>query len=242
VGAGQAKNKSTIMIALAAGAFAIVVAVGGAFLFSQKSGDEVADTKAKAGASATGEVEPAAAAAAAPADSAATAKNEPAASASAPAGSDTQAQTPPASSAAAPKETAAQTAAATPTPPSTPQPAAPSRPAAPTPAPAKDTGGVPAAVAAAGGGSTEPFNMGEAKARLAATAAAAQSCKKGDASGTGRVVVVFAPNGSAQSATISGPPFEGTPTGACVAARFRGVHVPAFSGSPFSVAKSFTIN
>ena len=56
------------------------------------------------------------------------------------------------------------------------------------------------------------------------------------------MTIVFAPGGGAQSATVVGPPFEGTPTGACVAARFKGVHVPAFSGSPFSVAKSFTIN
>jgi hypothetical protein len=85
--------------------------------------------------------------------------------------------------------------------------------------------------------------MGEAKSRLAAAAAAVQACKKADGpTGTAKVVVLFAPSGGAQSATISGPPFEGTPTGACVAARFRGVHVPAFSGSPFSVSKSFTIN
>ena len=97
--------------------------------------------------------------------------------------------------------------------------------------------------AAAAAGADQPsFNMGEAKARLAATAGSVQACKKGDVSGSGRVVVMFAPNGAAQSATISGPPFEGTPTGACVAARFRGVRVPAFSGSPFSVSKSFTIN
>jgi hypothetical protein len=53
---------------------------------------------------------------------------------------------------------------------------------------------------------------------------------------------MFAPSGAAQSATVSGPPYEGTPTGACVAARFKAVHVPAFSGSPFSVSKSFSIN
>jgi hypothetical protein len=100
-----------------------------------------------------------------------------------------------------------------------------------------------AAPATPAAGSDQPFNMGEAKARLGAAAEGAQSCKKGDgATGTGRVVVVFAPSGAAQSATISGPPFQGTPTGNCVAARFRGVHVPAFSGSPFSVSKSFTIN
>jgi hypothetical protein len=84
--------------------------------------------------------------------------------------------------------------------------------------------------------------MGEAKARLAAAAGSVQSCKKGDATGTGKVVVMFTPSGAAQSATINGPPFEGTPTGNCVAARFRTVRVPAFSGSPFSVSKSFTIN
>jgi hypothetical protein len=84
--------------------------------------------------------------------------------------------------------------------------------------------------------------MGEAKSRLAAIASSVQSCKKGDLSGTGRVVVVFTPNGGTQSANITGPPFEGTPTGACVAAKFRGARVPPFGGSPFSVAKSFTIN
>lgn len=105
-------------------------------------------------------------------------------------------------------------------------------------------GAAPAAAAGGGGGgSAEPFNMGEAKARLAAAATAAQGCKKGDGpTGTGRVVVLFAPSGAAQSATVSGPPFEGTPTGNCVAGRFRAVRVPAFSGSPFSVSKSFTIN
>jgi hypothetical protein len=84
--------------------------------------------------------------------------------------------------------------------------------------------------------------MGEAKARLAAIAGSVQGCKKGDATGTGRVVVTFAPGGNVQSAAVSGPPFEGTPTGSCVAARFRGAHVPAFTGSPFSVSKSFSIN
>jgi hypothetical protein len=96
--------------------------------------------------------------------------------------------------------------------------------------------------ATAQGGSDQPFNMGEAKARLASIAGSVQSCKKGDASGQGRVVVTFAPAGNAQSAVVQGPPFEGTPTGACVASRFRGARVPPFSGSPFSVSKSFIIN
>jgi hypothetical protein len=54
--------------------------------------------------------------------------------------------------------------------------------------------------------------------------------------------VTFATNGAAQSASVEGAPFEGTPTGACVASKFRGARVPAFSGSAQQVRKSFTIN
>jgi predicted Zn finger-like uncharacterized protein len=99
-----------------------------------------------------------------------------------------------------------------------------------------------AATAPAAGGSDQPFNMGEAKAKLGAIASGVQSCKRGDTTGSGRVVVTFAPSGGAQSAVVSGAPFEGTPTGSCVAGRFRGARVPPFSGSPFSVSKSFSIN
>ena len=85
--------------------------------------------------------------------------------------------------------------------------------------------------------------MGEAKAKLGAAASAAGGCKKPNGpTGTGRAVIVFAPSGAAQSASINGEPFEGTPTGACVASKFRAVRVPPFSGSPFSVSKSFTVN
>ena len=84
--------------------------------------------------------------------------------------------------------------------------------------------------------------MGEAKAKLSAIAGAVQACKKGDISGTGRVIVTFATSGAAQSAVVQGAPFEGTPAGACVAGKFRGARVPAFSGAPFTVSKSFTIN
>ena len=99
-----------------------------------------------------------------------------------------------------------------------------------------------AAATTTAAGADQPFNMGEAKARLAAIAGSVQGCKRGDVSGSGRVVVTFAPSGNVASAVVSGVGFEGTPTGACVASRFRGAHVPAFSGSPFSVSKSFTIN
>ncbi|HEY3822395.1 MAG TPA: zinc-ribbon domain-containing protein [Polyangiaceae bacterium] len=140
--------------------------------------------------------------------------------------------------------TTATTAAAATTTATTPKAAAPTATtAAPKPTPTPVATAAPAAApAAAAGGSDQPFNMGEAKARLASIAGSVQGCKKGDVSGSGRVVVTFAPGGNVASAVVSGPPFAGTPTGACVASRFRGAHVPAFAGSPFSVSKSFTIN
>jgi predicted Zn finger-like uncharacterized protein len=231
-----AKNKKLLFMALGGGAFLVVAAIGVALLLMHRPDEAASEGKEKPAASALAETPSGATSAGAPAGSVA-ANDTPAASASetAQAGSGSQDQ----GSQAAPKEkeTVARAPAAAQH--EGPKESAPARPRE-TPA------GVPAAVAAAAGGgasaSDAPFNMGEAKSRLAATAAGVQSCKKGDVTGTGRVIVVFAPNGTAQSATVSGPPFEGTPAGACVAARFRGVRVPAFGGSPFSVAKSFTIN
>jgi hypothetical protein len=218
-----AKGKGLIFLALGAAAVVVVGAVGLALMVMRHGPEETAENKDKPSASASAAADTPSAA---PSDS--VAKND--TPAAPPAASDSPATT------AAPAATHAQASAKE----STPRGSGGGAPKESTPK--ESSGGLPAALAAAAGASDQPFNMGEAKARLAATAASAQACKKGDASGTGRVVVIFAPNGSAQSATISGPPFEGTPTGACVAARFRGVRVPPFSGSPFSVAKSFTIN
>jgi predicted Zn finger-like uncharacterized protein len=221
--AQPAKGKGLIFLALGAAAFVVVAAVGGALMFMRRGSEETADSKDKPAAS-TSTAADNPAASAAPADS--VAKNDtpqPSASESA-SGSPAPTHSP---AAAAPKDATPKAAAG-----STPKESAPK----------ESSGGLPAALAAAAGASDQPFNMGEAKARLAAIAASVQSCKKGDATGTGRVVVVFNPNGGTQSASISGPPFEGTPTGACVAVKFRGARVPPFGGSPFSVAKSFTIN
>jgi hypothetical protein len=91
--------------------------------------------------------------------------------------------------------------------------------------------------------SAAEFNMGETKARLAAVAGGVQTCKRGDTTGSGRVEITFAPSGAVQSATLmGGSPFDGTPTGKCVEARFRQARVPAFGGSPVTVTKSFNIN
>jgi predicted Zn finger-like uncharacterized protein len=224
-----AKNKRLMLMALGGGTFLVVAAIGVALLLMHRGSEEASEGKEK----------PAVAESpSAPAESVAANDTPPPSASEAP-----QAAAPAAGrdqgKESAPKEAVTKTVAAAPqAAQSQPKESAPAKPKQETAAPA----GVPAAVAAATGASDAPFNMGEAKSRLAATAAGVQSCKKGDQTGTGRVVIVFAPNGTAQSATITGPPFEGTPAGACVAARFRGVRVPPFGGSPFSVAKSFTIN
>jgi predicted Zn finger-like uncharacterized protein len=125
------------------------------------------------------------------------------------------------------------------------KPAAPAAPAglppppvaAPAPAPA-----APAPAAPAAGGSGD-FDRAAALSALSAAATASQSCKKPDGpTGSGRIAVTFANNGTATTAAVEGPPFAGTPVGGCVAARFRGVHIPPFGGSPITVRKTFIIN
>jgi predicted Zn finger-like uncharacterized protein len=109
--------------------------------------------------------------------------------------------------------------------------------AAPAPAPA-----APAPAAPAAGGSGD-FDRAAALSALSAAATAAQSCKKPDGpTGSGRIAVTFANNGTATTASVEGPPFAGTPVGGCVAARFRSVHIPPFGGSVITVRKTFIIN
>jgi predicted Zn finger-like uncharacterized protein len=87
-----------------------------------------------------------------------------------------------------------------------------------------------------------PFDTGAAKAALEGAATAASSCKKPDGpTGRGKVQVTFSPSGRATSANVLEGPFGGTPVGGCVAKAFRASRVPAFSGDPVSVSKSFTI-
>jgi len=54
-----------------------------------------------------------------------------------------------------------------------------------------------------------------------------------------RVAVTFARNGSATDAVVEGP-LAGTPTGVCIASKFRSLHVPPFRGSSLTVHKTIT--
>ncbi len=239
VAAPQGKNRMVIFGAIGAGVLVIAGAIGVATML-MKGGSETDKDKAAASASASAlamtsagasaSAAPMASASAAPAatdSAAAVASAAPTDSSAAGAAPTTTATAKPAST-TTPASTAAAAAAAATT-------------AAPTAAAAATTAPAATAAAAAAGGADQPFNMGAAKASLGGIAGGAQACKKGDASGSGRATVTFAPSGAVQSVTVEG--FESNAgTTACVSRMFRGARVPPFSGSPFSVRKSFSIN
>lgn len=87
------------------------------------------------------------------------------------------------------------------------------------------------------------FDVGAARAALQAAASNAAACKTaGGPTGSGKVQVTFSTSGRVTSATVVSGPFGGTSVGGCVASTFRRARVPAFSGDPQTVAKSFNIN
>lgn len=87
----------------------------------------------------------------------------------------------------------------------------------PTPAPTNDGG----------------FDQAAAQKSLRNMESVLVSCKKPDGpTGAGQVRVTFANDGSAMSAVIVGPPYEGTPVGDCAASRFKLARVPKFDGPP----------
>lgn len=67
-------------------------------------------------------------------------------------------------------------------------------------------------------------------------------CKKPKGpTGDGHVIVTFAPRGSASDAVVDQAPFAGTKVGKCIAAEYRKVKVPRFTGAAVSVGKKFKI-
>jgi serine/threonine-protein kinase len=118
-----------------------------------------------------------------------------------------------------------------------PEPAAAPEPAPPTeaPKPAEPAAPLPPP------GERAPLNRGAAMAALSSAASAAMACKRPDGpTGSGTANVTFSPDGPVKAVSVS-PPFAGTPVGQCVVNAFRGAHVPPFSGSSFTLPKSFQI-
>jgi predicted Zn finger-like uncharacterized protein len=223
-GKAQSKSKGILFAAIAAGVLLVGGAIGLTVMMMNGKPDEKTANGA-ASASASGAEAPASASAAGTEtpQAAATGTEAPSATSQPSATSGSNNTAPPVKTSTAAATTAAATTA---TPP-------PEKTATAAPPPPTENAAPAAQVA---------IDMAEVKTRLTAIAGAVQSCKRGDVSGSGKVIVTFATNGAAQSAQVTGAPFEGTPTGACVASKFRGARVPAFSGSPVAVSKSFVIN
>jgi hypothetical protein len=86
------------------------------------------------------------------------------------------------------------------------------------------------------------FDQAAAKAALAAVAAQAAGCRKGDdPPGNAVVIITFATSGRVTSANVNGPPFAGTPTGGCIASAMRKAQVPPFDGERITVSKTVSI-
>jgi len=218
-GASKVKSKALIFLALGAGTFFLVAAVAIAVVLVRGKGFAGSDDSDKSKTSASGS-------AATPTPGTSVGSN------SAPAMAPTSATPEAASTAAAP-------------PPPPPAAAAPVAQEAPRKEVKeyKEYKGPPAPPKEAPAASGAEFNLGEARSRLAAIVGGLQSCKRADTTGSGKVEIVFAPGGGVQSAALmAGSPFDGTPTGKCVEARFRQARVPPFGGSPVPVTKSFSIN
>jgi predicted Zn finger-like uncharacterized protein len=97
------------------------------------------------------------------------------------------------------------------------------------------------APAATGFGAGTPFDAQAAKTALGGAAANASSCKEpGGPTGSGRVSITFAASGRPTSVAVTGD-LAGTTVGSCVARLFRGSRVPAFSGEPVTVSKTFSV-
>lgn len=89
--------------------------------------------------------------------------------------------------------------------------------------------------------SDAPFDRGAAAAALGGVDV--QACRQPDGpTGAGHVTVTFEPSGKPSQVIVDSGPFVGTPTGGCIAGKYRGVRVPAFGGAPVRVGKSFAIN
>jgi hypothetical protein len=77
---------------------------------------------------------------------------------------------------------------------------------------------------------------------LAQAAQRAKGCHvEGGPTGTVRVSITFAPSGDVTGATVLGTSFSNTVEGDCIAAKFRALHIPPFSGTDVVVHKAVTI-
>lgn len=85
------------------------------------------------------------------------------------------------------------------------------------------------------------LNMAQATGVLKGGSEMAKLCRRpGAVTGAGKVRVTFEPSGSVSTVEVL-PPYAGTPTGACVAQKFRMVKVAPFQGSATTIQKGFSL-
>ncbi len=68
-----------------------------------------------------------------------------------------------------------------------------------------------------------------------------EDCVKAGERGGGHVKLTLAPSGLVSAATVDRGVYAGTSVGHCIEDRYRAAHVPAFTGSPRIVGKSFVM-
>jgi hypothetical protein len=89
---------------------------------------------------------------------------------------------------------------------------------------------------------TAPFDKSAALTALTSVGKDAASCiKPDDPPGAANVLVTFAPSGRVTAANLVGPPFAGTPTGSCIAAKLRRAHIPPFVGDYTTVNRTLAV-
>jgi len=87
---------------------------------------------------------------------------------------------------------------------------------------------------------TAQFDKNAARDALSSAATKSASCGSGGGA-KGKVQLTFANSGKVSSAQITEGPFAGTAAGKCALRHFKAARIPAFSGPPQTVAKSFKI-
>ncbi|NUP06303.1 MAG: hypothetical protein HOW73_09620 [Polyangiaceae bacterium] len=86
------------------------------------------------------------------------------------------------------------------------------------------------------------FDKAAAQAALSAASGTAMGCASPEERGfDAHVSVTFAPSGRVTQAMVSGPPFAGAPSGACIARAFKAASVSPFTGAPVTVSKTLKV-
>ncbi len=91
-------------------------------------------------------------------------------------------------------------------------------------------------------GPESTLDVAAAQQGLDEAARASAGCKSENGPvGVARVIVSFAPSGRAAAVSVVGSPFAGTLEGECIAAKFRAIQVPEFTGDRVTMYRSVKI-